>query len=63
MTAAIPISKAALAVAEIGAGVGVGVLQSDGRVLREMYLREEPKDKYDLCKLVASVPSEDAFHP
>ena len=49
--------------AEIGAGVGVGVLQSDGRVLREMYLREESKDKYDLCKMVASVPSEDAFRP
>jgi branched-chain amino acid transport system substrate-binding protein len=40
----------------------------DGRVLHEMYLWEvknssESKDKYDLCKMVASVPGEEAFRP
>jgi branched-chain amino acid transport system substrate-binding protein len=41
-------------------------VREDGRVLHEMYLWEvknaaESKDKYDLCKMVASVPGEDAF--
>ena len=43
-------------------------VREDGRVLHEMYLWEvknssESKEKYDLCKMVASVPGEEAFRP
>lgn len=43
-------------------------VREDGRVLHEMYLWEvkkasESKHKYDLCKMVASVPGNEAFRP
>jgi branched-chain amino acid transport system substrate-binding protein len=43
-------------------------VREDGRVLHEMYLWEvknssESESKYDLCKMVASVPGDDAFRP
>jgi branched-chain amino acid transport system substrate-binding protein len=45
-----------------------GTLRADGRVMRDMYLfqvkkPEESKGEWDLCKLVETIPAEQAFRP
>jgi branched-chain amino acid transport system substrate-binding protein len=45
-----------------------GRIREDGRVIRDMYLlgtktREESKGEWDLMKVVATIPGEDAFRP
>jgi branched-chain amino acid transport system substrate-binding protein len=45
-----------------------GILRSDGRVVRDMYLMqaktpEESKGEWDLVKMVATVPGAEAFRP
>jgi branched-chain amino acid transport system substrate-binding protein len=45
-----------------------GIIREDGRVIRDMYLLEtkapaESKGEWDLLKLVATIPGEDAFRP
>src|SRR5262249_17853762 len=45
-----------------------GKLREDGRVLRDMYLFQvktpaESKSKWDMYKLVATVPADKAFQP
>jgi branched-chain amino acid transport system substrate-binding protein len=45
-----------------------GKIREDGRVIRDMYLlgtktKEESKGEWDLMKVVAKIPGEDAFRP
>ena len=45
-----------------------GKVREDGRVIRDMYLMqaktpEESKGEWDLVKMVATVPGNDAFRP
>jgi len=45
-----------------------GKVREDGRVIRDMYLMqaktpEESKSPWDLVKMVATVPGEEAFRP
>jgi branched-chain amino acid transport system substrate-binding protein len=45
-----------------------GKIREDGRVIRDMYLlgtktKEESKGEWDLMKIVATIPGEDAFRP
>jgi branched-chain amino acid transport system substrate-binding protein len=45
-----------------------GKIRDDGRVIRDMYLlgtktKEESKGEWDLMKIVATIPGEDAFRP
>lgn len=45
-----------------------GKIRDDGRVIRDMYLlgtktREESKGEWDLLKVVATIPGEEAFRP
>jgi len=45
-----------------------GHLRIDGRVMRDMYLfqakkPEESKSEWDLYKLVATIPAEEAYRP
>ena len=45
-----------------------GKIRDDGRVIRDIYLlgtktREESKGEWDLMKIVATIPGEEAFRP
>jgi branched-chain amino acid transport system substrate-binding protein len=45
-----------------------GSIRADGRVIRDMYLMEaktpaESKGEWDLVKMVATVPGDEAFRP